>query len=258
VQHELFVRAALHGQREAIYQACLFDPLTAAMLPADRIVQMCDEMIAAHGSSLPTLDGSRTLVPTSGTEFGSVARGHLRDARRQRQIRSLQEYLVNWHVIGPFPSPEHGRVSLDMPTPLEESLPHHGSAAIDLRAPCRVGDGVLHWRQAHAAATGLVNLDECLGRHEWAVAYAYTTFESDRDHPTILRCGSDDGIRIWLNGQLVHNHEIGRAFAVDADWVPVNLRSGANHILVKIDNYQGGWGFGLALARDAESAAKAE
>lgn len=57
VQQELFIRAATEGRRDHVYQACMLDPLTAAVLTPDRIVQMCDELIAAHGSSLPTLGG---------------------------------------------------------------------------------------------------------------------------------------------------------------------------------------------------------
>ena len=71
-QHELFIRAALEGRRDHVYQAAMFDPLTAAMLTLDQIVEMCDELIAAHGELLPTLDAKRTLVPTSGESFGPV------------------------------------------------------------------------------------------------------------------------------------------------------------------------------------------
>ena len=71
-QHELFVRAALEGRRDHVYQAAMFDPLTSATLPLDQIVEMCDELIAAHGELLPKLDAKRTLVPTSGKQFGPV------------------------------------------------------------------------------------------------------------------------------------------------------------------------------------------
>jgi alpha-galactosidase len=71
-QHELFIRAALEGRRDHVYQAAMFDPLTAATLTLDQIVEMCDELIAAHGELLPRLDAKRTLVPTSGKQFGKV------------------------------------------------------------------------------------------------------------------------------------------------------------------------------------------
>lgn len=71
-QHELFIRAAMEGRRDHVYQAAMFDPLTAATVPLDRIVELCDEMIAAHGELLPPLDAKRTLVPTSGRTFPAV------------------------------------------------------------------------------------------------------------------------------------------------------------------------------------------
>jgi len=49
----LTVEAALTGQREHIYHAALFDPLTAAVLSMDEIHAMVDELIEAHGDYLP-------------------------------------------------------------------------------------------------------------------------------------------------------------------------------------------------------------
>jgi alpha-galactosidase len=77
-QHELFIRAAMDGRRDHIYQAAMFDPLTAAVLPLDKIVEMCDELIAAHGDLLPKFP-AKTLVPTSGKNFESA------DMKKYRQ-----------------------------------------------------------------------------------------------------------------------------------------------------------------------------
>ena len=91
-QHELFIRAALEGRRDHVYQAAMFDPLTAAVLPPDRIVEMCDELIAAHGSIdeggvLPNLDARRTIVPTSGRRFGKPDPRALRASWESRRHR---------------------------------------------------------------------------------------------------------------------------------------------------------------------------
>jgi alpha-galactosidase len=87
IQHELFIRAATEGRRDHIYQAAMFDPLTSSMLSLDQIVQMCDELIAAHGEMLPKLD-KKTLVPTSGKTFAPVeietCRESWNDVKRQK------------------------------------------------------------------------------------------------------------------------------------------------------------------------------
>jgi hypothetical protein len=72
-QHELFIRAATEGRRDHVYQAAMADPLTAATLTIDQIVEMCDEMIAAHGDLLPKLDAKKTLVSGSGKTFKAVS-----------------------------------------------------------------------------------------------------------------------------------------------------------------------------------------
>lgn len=51
---EMTIEAALTRKKEAIYQAALLDPHTAAELTIDEIVALCDELIEAHGEYLPT------------------------------------------------------------------------------------------------------------------------------------------------------------------------------------------------------------
>jgi alpha-galactosidase len=44
---ELAIKAALEGDREALFQAVALDPLTAALLPLEKIQQLTDEMCEA-------------------------------------------------------------------------------------------------------------------------------------------------------------------------------------------------------------------
>lgn len=50
---ELTVRAVLEGSREHVYQAALLDPNTAATLTTRQTVQMCDDLLQAHGDLIP-------------------------------------------------------------------------------------------------------------------------------------------------------------------------------------------------------------
>lgn len=49
----LTIEAALTKKKEAIYHAAMLDPHTAAELPLDKIRNMVDDLIAAHGKMLP-------------------------------------------------------------------------------------------------------------------------------------------------------------------------------------------------------------
>lgn len=49
----LTLEAAFNRKRDAIYQAAMMDPHTAAELSIDEIVRLCDDLIKAHGDYLP-------------------------------------------------------------------------------------------------------------------------------------------------------------------------------------------------------------
>ena len=50
----LTVEAALTGRREAIYQAAMLDPHTAAELSLDEIAALVDDLLEAHGEWIPS------------------------------------------------------------------------------------------------------------------------------------------------------------------------------------------------------------
>lgn len=51
--HALTIEAALSKRRDHVYHAALLDPHTAAELPPDQIIAMCDELFTAHEEWLP-------------------------------------------------------------------------------------------------------------------------------------------------------------------------------------------------------------
>jgi hypothetical protein len=239
-QHELFIRAATEGRRDHVYQAAMFDPLTAATLTLDQIVEMCDELIAAHGELLPKLDVKKTLVSGCGKMYAKVEARTLRESWRAAQAEAAKDFLLEWHVVGPFFSPDRHHVSLELATPLDEG------AAVELGGSV----GGCGWKRASGCAkTGFVDLRKGLGPAEYCVGYAYAEIESTHPRDTILRCGSDDGIRIWLNGEVVHSHDVGRGYKPCADEAPIHLRAGINRVLVKVSNFSGAWGFGVLIPR---------
>jgi len=53
----LTVEAALTGRREAVHQAAMLDPHTAAELSLDEIAELVEALLDAHGDWIPALDG---------------------------------------------------------------------------------------------------------------------------------------------------------------------------------------------------------
>ena len=84
------------------------------------------------------------------------------------------------------------------------------------------------------------------------VAYARTTLESKQDGAIKIGIGSNDGVKLWINGKLVHTNQIARKAEPNQDILSVNLNKGKNDILIKIDQTGGGWGFYFTLMEGAE------
>jgi len=245
-QHELFIRAAMEGRKDHVYQAAMFDPLTAATLTLDQIVEMCDELIAGHGDFLPKLNG-KSLIPSSGKRFSSIDPADLRKSWDAAQQHANDDCIQQWRVIGPFKSDKPGKVTLDQKTPVEDDITSDGG--VDLKAKYKVGSDTFKWKEVSIGKRGDVDLTSALGNLEWCIGYGYAEIESIHARDVVLLCGSDDGIKIWLNGKVVHTNEVGRGFIPNADKAEVHLKAGVNKILVKIDNYVGRWGFGVTIPK---------
>ena len=59
--------------------------------------------------------------------------------------------------------------------------------------------------------------------------------------------GSDDGLKVFLNGEEVHDSNKKRSFKSDEDLFEMNLQEGKNHLLLKITRSGGDWRFTFKL-----------
>jgi len=252
-QHELFIRAALEGRRDHVYQAAMFDPLTAATMPADKIVDMCDELIAAHGFEheggvLPNLDAKKTLVPTSGKPFGKVDPKSLRASWDATQKQADDDAIADWHILGPFPAID-GKATLKQKTAIDDERAGRKDGTVDLASSHTIGSNTLVWKKVKAGRRGFVDCNQHFGPHDHCLAYGYTELHSVHARDCELHIGSDDGIAVWLNGQLVHEIDTHRPYRFGEDRPAVHLHAGVNHILIKLTQFTGGWGFGVGVPK---------
>jgi hypothetical protein len=75
------------------------------------------------------------------------------------------------------------------------------------------------------------------------IGYALTYIESDREKDVILSLGTDDGVKVWLNHELIWVNHVHRGIRPADDVIPLHLKAGKNELLLKIDNGYGPWGF---------------
>ncbi len=93
-----------------------------------------------------------------------------------------------------------------------------------------------------------INLAQQFGGVDFAVAYAFCEFTSSKEETAILKLGSDDGIKVRLNGELIFSRHIHRQLNRDDDILPVRILAGTNRLLLKIEQVKGEWGFFVKLS----------
>lgn len=181
------------------------------------------------------------LVVWLGAASASASEAHLYQEWRPDQ------FLRSWQILGPIPVTPTGtpdetvrRKAFD-----EDLLASiGGESGVDPKSEARLTlpGTQLTW-QAVTAASGVVDLGTVLGTRDDVVAYAYAEINLPEAARATLGVGSDDGVRVWVNGTLVHQNWTGRAAVPDSDLVPVDLKQGRNRLLIKVQNMQGPWGF---------------
>lgn len=170
---------------------------------------------------------------------------------------AARNYLRDWLLCGPFPNPPHpGQRTYDHTPPCvgfeTDYLTEHGGQERIHPAPGMthtLPDGTVRRWIRYVSPTDVVDLREAFpGRtHDNEVAYAFRTVVAQQAGPRYLAVGSDDGVQVWVNGKLVHEHLVARGVKLDEDLVPVLLRTGENTLLLKVENGGGAWGLSCRL-----------
>ena len=83
-----------------------------------------------------------------------------------------------------------------------------------------------------------------------SAVYLYRVITSEEATEVKISLGSDDGIKCWLNGDLVHENNISRGVAADQDSATLTLNEGQNNFLMKVVNGNDGSGFYFRIVGD--------
>jgi hypothetical protein len=107
----------------------------------------------------------------------------------------------------------------------------------------KVGDKELTWKK-QAAEEYFFDFNKSIGDiTENAVGYAVTYVVADEEKKDVtLKIGSDDGFKVWLNGNEEGKGTDGRALEQDQNAIEkVTLNKGTNVIVFKVTNGQFEW-----------------
>jgi len=136
-------------------------------------------------------------------------------------IERNEDFITAWMITGPY---KGGKTSIQHPPEQPD--------AKDIK-----------WKLVTATGQqpGFVDLNKELGAPGDCGGYLKCQVYSPKEQPAVIECGSDDGIKIWLNGEVVHDNDVPRSFALNQDKVKIQLKEGRNDLLVKVVNGGGGW-----------------
>ena len=96
--------------------------------------------------------------------------------------------------------------------------------------------------------TGQVSMINYYPKSTYKVGYAFCRFKSDEKQTVYCHIGSNDGVRVWVNGELVHSlWQEHRGLMPWEDRFEITLEKGLNSILLKSDQAVHAWGFAVEL-----------
>jgi hypothetical protein len=82
----------------------------------------------------------------------------------------------------------------------------------------------------------------CPERPSRILAYAVREVRAESAQTVKILCGSDDTIRVWINGKLIHSNWILRGADPDKDEARADLDAGRNVLTVEVGQLGGNWG----------------
>ncbi|MEN6575570.1 MAG: HEAT repeat domain-containing protein [Phycisphaerales bacterium] len=152
-----------------------------------------------------------------------------RAQRTLDEIRAVQNYVTEWEVAGPYA--EEGK---------------NYSQLFDMAFGPEVPNAQVEWRkmpiskyEQHPAYADLLKE---LDGGEQKVAYLRTQIDSSDTKPATLQIFSDDGVKAWLNGKVVHSNNTARPILAEPDRVNVTLNKGVNTLMLKVTQNNMPWG----------------
>jgi GH35 family endo-1,4-beta-xylanase len=141
-------------------------------------------------------------------------------------------FLRDWAIAAPFETTE-----LDEPAVAPEFAAYPGLLALDR-----------FWLPARAGEDGRLDLRALFAQPPQGTAILHTYFEVPADGKYLLRVGSDDAVRIDIDGRTVHRHDVRRPWQPDQDEAAADLAKGWHRMLLRVVDYGAQWAVSVRVA----------
>jgi hypothetical protein len=193
------------------------------------------------------LDSAATIEPgdritvrlrhESPNAMHSIGRFRLSQSPSRDVAKWTRQELGPWHYLGPLKVEGQPNTFLGTVLPPEEGYD-------EKRA---YGDGTLRWVEKADWADGQVIAFDTKDR---SLHYIHRTVRVDVSTSLTLSLGSNDALKVWVDGQERLENNTGRTAAPDQEKLTVFLEEGRHDLLIKIANFGGETGYYFRLVDD--------
>jgi hypothetical protein len=235
----------------------------AEVLESFRVVApLLAEEAVKNEAAAALLKIGRAIEGANRDEVAVVARKVLEtikdeNIRKQAQAvidrQNTEGFIKDWLVSGPYTSDSQDLFNTAFG-------PEKGEAGVKWKKLVANPNKERAWE---------ANLNAMDFKGDNRVAYLRCGITSPKEQEVQLEVGSDDGVKVWLNGKLVHENNVSRANEAGQDKLKVTLRQGLNVLVLKVVNGGADWGAsarfrtvegkrleGLKIKAEAEDATK--
>lgn len=137
------------------------------------------------------------------------------------KLEDRKGYLAPWLVSGPY-----------------RQAGKEAQQLFDVAFAPEEPQGKAEWRRLAGPGPMMDLLPVAGGDH--CIVYLKTRVFCPKQQPVALEIGTDDGVKLWINGALVHANNAVRGFTVGEDKAKATLKEGWNEFLVKVTQHTAG------------------
>jgi hypothetical protein len=200
-----------------------------------------------EGNKEGAAESFRTILPHARDrdQVDALAK-HLKGLGVAVDVQAHYGVISRWTLISSFDNT--GMKGFDVPYGPEKSVLPGAPLAGKGGQPVRYVDFTT------ADPNGKVDLNAALGKEMGSVAYAFAAVESPDERPVELRVGTNNAVKMFLNGALLFfRNEYHHGMKMDQYVGRGRLRKGLNEVLIKVcqneqkEDWAQGWSFQARL-----------
>ncbi|HEY1064595.1 MAG TPA: hypothetical protein VGE52_00735, partial [Pirellulales bacterium] len=187
------------------------------------------------------------VAETSSAQDLVYVKKETRDETRAASLAASGQVTIagQWHIIGPFDGPK-----------IDAEFPPEKEIKLDAKYPGKSGE--VAWQATDFKDGAINDVRKYTKNVQNASCYLYRKIESPTAGQVRCSMGSDDGLKVWLNGKLLLREDATRPAAADQNYVNLDLKAGSNDLLVKVTQGGGEWAYYFSPTASAKLAAKLE